>query len=67
MIREIMSRQIQALCTTARGFEEARAKEIEQLRSLSLDERLHYAALLRTRAYGADRPDVRASTRQREG
>jgi len=57
-------RSMEPLGHRARGFSEADAWDREQLASMSLDERLRLAELLRRRAYGEDVPDLREFERR---
>jgi hypothetical protein len=45
----------------ARSFEEARAREIEQERRMTPEERQAVAKALRDRVYGPNPPDIRES------
>jgi hypothetical protein len=48
----------------SRSFDDAAQWDKEQQLSMTPDERLEIARVLRIRAYGADVPDVRESERQ---
>jgi hypothetical protein len=52
-------RQIERVGRKCKGFEEANRMDLEQRRSLSVDERQRIARTLRERVYGTDAPDVR--------
>jgi hypothetical protein len=56
-----MARQIEAVGHVAPSLASADEWDRAQLRELTLDERLRIAEMLRERAYGPDRPDVRES------
>jgi formate-dependent phosphoribosylglycinamide formyltransferase (GAR transformylase) len=58
-----MPRFIEPVGHRASDFSEAEAWDRAQLASMSLDERLRVAEVLRRRAYGQHAPDIRESER----
>ena len=59
IIPHVGERQIEREGRKCKSFEEAERCDVEQRRTLSIDERQRIARALRERVYGADAPDVR--------